>query len=237
MTKAVLYARFSPRRYADECESITVQFDYLRADCHKHNDEIIAEFRDEEEMGDELDRQGLWDAVNAIRRSYVLKVYNSSRLARSVYISELLHREIAKRGGTVKYLAGGHNGDAPQDVCIRQIFASIDEMRKKVDAAMTRAAMLRHQANGRAMSKVPPFGKRPGPDRVVKDRTGKETVQRTWIDADEELAIIERIKELRNGGGFGLRQMAKRLNEEGLLIRGRSWNHRTLGRICKRETA
>ncbi|OHB51773.1 MAG: hypothetical protein A2Y12_01425 [Planctomycetes bacterium GWF2_42_9] len=48
---AILYARFSPRRNEETCESIEAQFNYIRQYCAKHNVEIIAEFGDRHFIG------------------------------------------------------------------------------------------------------------------------------------------------------------------------------------------
>jgi len=44
--RGILYARFSPRRNEDECESIEAQFDFFRKYCSENNVEIVGEFAD-----------------------------------------------------------------------------------------------------------------------------------------------------------------------------------------------
>lgn len=42
----VIYARFSPRRNEDQCESIEAQFDFCRKWCKENNVEVVVEFAD-----------------------------------------------------------------------------------------------------------------------------------------------------------------------------------------------
>jgi len=44
--KAILYARFSPRPHAEDCDSCERQIADLRAWCKAHNHEIVGEFQD-----------------------------------------------------------------------------------------------------------------------------------------------------------------------------------------------
>jgi hypothetical protein len=78
--------------------------------------------------------------------------------------------------------------------------------------------MLRHQANGRRMTRPDrcPYGWRPDPsdpDRLAED-------------ADEQ-ATIRRIREERRVGR-GLREIARRLDAAGFACRGGQWSHTTI---------
>src|SRR5690606_16051657 len=94
-------------------------------------------------------------------------------------------------------------------------------------------AMLYYQASGRAMSKDPPYGMQPGPDRTVEGRSGTK-VWRTWQPCPAELAVIERIVEERHAG-HSMRSIAGRLNDDGILCRGHAWNHSSVRRVCVRN--
>ena len=88
----------------------------------------------------------------------------------------------------------------------------------------TSAAMLRHQANGRRMTRAErcPYGWRPDPsdaDRLVED-------------ADEQ-ATIRRIREERRVGR-GLREIARRLDLAGISCRGGHWSHTTVHSVLLR---
>ena len=60
MTQAVIYARFSPRPDAQECDSVAKQRERCRAYCQAHGYDVIAEKHDEDMSGGRADnRPGL----------------------------------------------------------------------------------------------------------------------------------------------------------------------------------
>jgi site-specific DNA recombinase len=227
--KAVIYCRFSPQRKADDCESNETQLDYCEQHCKSKGYEIAAKFADASASGDSEDRPGLWNAISALKRGMVLLVYRLDRLARSVYLSEYIHREVGKKKCRIESVTTGMCGDSPDDVLLRQITSSFFEYERKIIAARTRAAVLRHQANGFAVSKDPPYGKQIGPP---KELMGK--MRKTLVDDPVELAVIDHIMQLR-ADGLGLREIARRLDDEGIDARGREWNHVTVSRILARS--
>ena len=226
--KAVLYARFSPRRNSDECQSNEKQLLNCREYCEGRGYQVLGEYEDVALSGDDEDRRGLWDAVEALPRGGVLVVYRQDRLARSVYLEEYIRRCVAKNGGTIEVVSGTRNGTSPEEVFIRQVMSAYAEMEKRIIAARTKAAMVRHQKNGRLMSKIPPFGTRQGVDRVVDGR-----VEKTIVVDRVEVATISAIKRLRELGA-SYRGIATQLSATGVLCRGLPWNHQTVRRICQR---
>lgn len=234
-TQAVAYLRFSPRRNSEMCESNQIQLDYIRAYCTRLGYALVETFADEDLSGGDEDRPGLWDAIHALRKGMVLVVYKADRLARSVYLSELIQREVGKRKAVIEVVEGSRNGESPEDVFIRQVFAAFAELERKVIAARTRAAMLRHQANGRSMSSVPPFGWKFGPVKRVKDGSGKTKRQQQLVPAENEQAAIKRMVQLREEG-LGLREVARKLDEEGFQARGeKGFTHYVVKMVCERE--
>jgi len=155
--EAVIYARYSPRRNAADCESIETQVELCRSHAEALGWPVAGVYTDEAMSGAEEDRPGLWEAVDALGPDRVLLVYRRDRLARDVYLEEVIHRAVAQKGAKVHALHG-QNGDSPEDTVVRQVLAAFSEYERKVTAARTRIAMRRHQANGRKMSSKPPYG-------------------------------------------------------------------------------
>lgn len=124
MTKAYLYARYSPRH--DEKangDTILAQFASMQSYCLDRGYAVAGQFSDEEVSGggrgteldpaDELvQRDGLWQAIQSLRKGDVLVVYKRDRLARSIYASEYLRRLVTTRGATIESLQG-LNGSTP----------------------------------------------------------------------------------------------------------------------------
>lgn len=235
-TKAIIYARFSPRRNAEECESIETQEYYCRQYCEKHGYEVVEVFSDPDVSGSDEDRPILWSAVDAIKRGYVLVVYKTDRLARGVYLDEAIRRMIAKQGGLIEAVEGSTNGTRPEDDLIRQVLAAFAEYERKVIAARTRAAMRRHQSSGRAMSKHAPFGWREGePEQVSDPTTGKVKVRRRLEIDDAEQEVIRFVMGLHREG-TPMRAIARAVAAKGYKPRGAEWNHHLIRSIIDRES-
>jgi site-specific DNA recombinase len=234
--QGILYTRFSPRRNEDECESIEAQFDFCRKWCGENNIEILSEFADRALSGGDEDRPELWAAIAALERGYVLVVYRLDRLARSVYLSDIIERAVHTKKATFLSIAGeGTWSDSDEDFLIRKILQALAEYERKVISARTKAAMLRHQANGRLMGSIAPYGWKIDPEdskRIVK--------------APKERIIINQIKRLHSKG-LSLRKIAAELSNLGykprkvrrifkgkpVYVKGK-WNPQTIRLILKR---
>lgn len=225
--KAIVYARFSPRRNADTSESIEVQVSACRTFCADQDHEVMGEFEDRALSGKDEERPGLWNAVSALRRDYLLVVYRLDRLARSVYLSDIIERTVRKRGAAIISASGeGTWADSDEDWLIRKILHALAEYECRVIAARTRTAMLRHQAAGRRMSRWAPMGWAVDPNDAAR-----------LVCDEEEQRILERIIEMRRQG-MGTTGIAKVLQTEGVVFRGSSrWHERTIARVLKREGA
>ena len=126
----------------------------------------------------------------------MLVAYKLDRLTRNVYLSELIQREARKRGASIEAVESGANGDTPVQQMIRQVLQVFAEYERKVIAARTRVAMLRHQATGRRMSHQIPYGWMADPGDPTK-----------LVENPPEQAVIGQIidmKAQRGGGGMGL---------------------------------
>lgn len=233
MIHANAYYRFSPRRFADESQSIETQRSLCRAYCEAHGYTIAGEYEDRAVSGAEEDRPGLWSAIADLKRGWVLVAHKADRLARDVYLHELIYRAVAKKRAKIELVAGTNNDDTPENKLLRSVLAAFSEYERKVISARTKAAALRLQADGIAVSAAAPYGKRPGPPREII-RRGQPALQRTWEDDPEEQAIIARIVSLYTSG-MKLREIARQLDSEGAVCRGVRWRHIAVRRILERE--
>jgi len=232
----IIYARFSPRRNEDECESIEAQFDFCRQWCKQNNVEIAGEFADRALSGGDEERPELWAAIAALERGYVLVVYRLDRLARSVYLSDIIERSINKKKASFLSISGeGTWSDSDEDWLIRKILQTLAEYERKVIGARTKAAMLRHQANGRLMGSIPRYG-------FMLDRADKRRI----LKSPYEQVVINQIKRLHKKG-LSLRQIASELADlkykprkvkrtfrgKSVSVKGK-WNPQTIRLILKR---
>lgn len=223
MTKAAIYTRWSPRPDADTTQATQAQLTICRNHCRAKGYEIApgCEFSDEDVSGDDETRVGLWQAVDALKRGWVLVVADPERLARSVYLEERIHLDVARKGASIECVMGGTHATGYDGQMIRQIMAAIREREKKYNADRTKARMLAHQANGRAMSKHAPFGWM---------RSNKFLVQ---VEAEQKI-LARIIAWCRQGMTPGW--IARRLNAEGQPCRGERWHRETIRRAIARNS-
>lgn len=206
-TKVLLYARWSPRPLIEGHDPSANQLADLREEAAKRDWKVVGEFNDPDRSGDDEDRPAIWEALAQAQSGMVLFVWNSSRLARSVYFSEYLHKVFRKKGCRIEYLHGT-NGEKPEDILVRQIMAAVDEHQKKVSAMRTKHRMLVHQKNGRLMSKKPPFGTKIDPNNPKR-----------IIPEPKELKLIPEIMHYKEQG-WQEWKIAKIMAEKGFKFRG-----------------
>ncbi len=218
--KAVAYTRFSPRRNAETSESCEIQMAYIEQHAAKRGHEIVAAFHDKDVSGKDEYREKLWKAIQALTRGGILLVYRRDRLARNVFLSEQINRAVKSRGANIEAVTGDVEGDGPEHTMIRQVLASVHEYERKLIGIRTSYAMKQHQANGRRVSKMPPYGFMEdalNPSRLIENPDERETI-----------AEVVRLKD----EGLTPFQIAKALDPA--KARFGKWNPITVSRILRR---
>jgi DNA invertase Pin-like site-specific DNA recombinase len=204
----------------------------------KHNYEIEAEYSDEALSGSDAERPGLWDAIYACKRGYTMLVRTWDRLARDSYLGEVIQQEVNRKGAKIIAVEQSESShDNPESKLIRTILLALAEYQRQITRARTRAAMRRHQAEGRRMSNREPFGF----CRDPKD-------DRRLVENPYEQKIIARMRELKSQGE-SLRSIARTLHKEGCeprlvekKFKGREvrckgqWRHQLVKAVLNRES-
>ena len=228
MPNAVLYGRFSPRPSPDECDSVEKQLERCRAYCARLGYNVVAIHSDKDLSGGRADnRPGLQNAIGeACRREAVLVVYSLSRLARNTRDAIDLAERLNAAGADLAVIQENVNTRSSMGRFIFTLFSALAQLEREQIAERTSAAMLRHQAKGRRMTRSDrcPYGWRPDtsdPTRLVEDA--------------EEQATIRRIRE-EHRHGRALREIARRLESAGVTCRGGRWSHTTVRSVLLRST-
>ena len=225
MKKAILYARFSPRRNADQCESCQLQLEACRRYCEFANIEILDSYSDEGLSGSKADnRPGLQAALkNACKHKAALVVHSLSRFARSTK-DAIINAEILQNAGAdLISLKEQIDTTTPTGRFVFTVFAALDELERERIAERTKAAMLRHQANGKRMSKQPPYGFAIDPDNPAG-----------LIENITEQQIIDLIITMKDSG-LSFRAICRQLQSDGIKCRDNpNWHHTTVKRIINR---
>lgn len=219
---AVIYARFSPRPNAEECMSIETQLERCRAYCQANGYAVIGEHEDRELSGKRADnRPGLAAAIDqAKRRRAVLVVYALARLARNTRDAIAIAEELGRSGAQLASLNERLDTTNGIGRFFFTLVAALAELERAQVSERTSDAMRRHQANGKRVSAIPPYGWRSTPEQGLEP-------------APDEHAIIERIVADKLAGK-GPRTIARELTQAGVLCRGGEWQHTTVKRILRR---
>lgn len=227
MTLAALYARFSPRPDAAECDSIVKQLERCRAYCLASGYEIIGEFNDADLSGGRMDnRPGLQAAIElACQRKAVLVCFDLSRLARHTSDAIAIAEKLQAAGANLAFLDMKLDTSSPTGRCFFTIMAAFAQLYREQISERTSKAMQRHQRNGRKMSRYAPFGWMIDP----KDAS------RLLVDKDEQRAL--RLAQELLSEGATTRQVCTALRKAGVSFRGRAWCSSVLRKALEREKA
>ena len=235
--KCIIYTRFSPRPEETKRESIETQLDLCRKWSATHGHEVVGMFEDRALSGDDIERPGLWAALDALRRGYALVVWKFDRLARNAFMSYDIERTVIKKRGSIISAAGEGTMEqhmSPEERLRLGVLRLFAEYEKACTAARTRAAMRWHQAHGRRMSANLPYGWMEDSASPLSERKWKIRHRHTRIIACPEeqttlgLMIGWRDREVSD------HEIARRLTDAGLTCRGKPWHPRSIGRILTR---
>lgn len=222
MTRAHIYTRFSDRPLAGDCDSCTRQRELCEQYCQTHDLAVSSVHADEAISGRDEDRPGLWAAVAAVGRGDVLLVYSLDRLARNVYLSELVHRDVAAAGGKIVSVTQVFDDADPQSKMIRQILQVFAEFERACISARTKAAMRHKQKAGQRMSRYAPYG-------------FKLSADLTRLEADTaEAGVVGEIRRMSEAGASYC-MIAESLNRRGVPARKGRWHQQKVKNVLGRE--
>jgi DNA invertase Pin-like site-specific DNA recombinase len=157
-------------------------------------------------------RPGLLEALVAVRahRAGLLVAHKADRIARDVYVAELVKRELRALGASVA-LVEGICGDDPFSEMAATVMDAAARLERRMIAARTKAALGIKKGKGEKTGGSVPYGFSVAADGV-------------HLQPDpEEHPVLLRILELRHAG-LGGRRIAAALTAEGHRPRGLAWN-------------
>ena len=228
---AAVYARFSPRRNPEECESIVTQLDRLHSYC------VMAELEPahvleepETSAGTPLaDREQGARLLDLLRREKIKHIVAQrvDRLFRDAADGLTLVRTWLKKGIALHLADQGGNSINIATATGWYFFATLAtqaEFERLLIGERTKGAMLFHQANGRRMTSA----------ESVRIGTGvdPEDAKRT-IANPREAAAVARMLELHAAGATPT-EICRTLEAEGFEPRGKEWHRSTVKRILAR---
>jgi len=221
--KVILYARFSPRPNAEECDSGQKQLERCRKWCEAKDWIVAGTFSDEGLSGGRADnRPGLQSAISAaVKARAVLVFYSVDRLSRSIGDLDRIAQRLTKGGAKLASITEPFDTSSPFGEAMMNMLGVFAQLQRRMIVDRTKNAMRQYQAGGRRMGSICPTGFENNclPGHMPPNL--------------EERRGIERARELR-AAGMGWRSIARQLEAEGIGYRGRPWVHTTIKRALER---
>lgn len=164
---ARIYARFSPRRDEEKCESIEKQVDKCRAYCEANDLEVVGVYEDRAAHGYDEGREGLNACLNDLEPGETMVSWESSRVARDAILMLQVCSKITDKGASLHTL-DGMRLDASLDAWfMASIKSVVDEYERRRSAKRTKEAMLHLQKSGQKVGGTPIYGWKFEGDRLV----------------------------------------------------------------------
>lgn len=203
--------------------------DAQRASCEEYARKAgldVEEFFKDEGLSGSLSlekRQGMLDAINALKKSDILVVAKRDRLGRDPLVLAMIESAVSRKGAKIISAAGeGTDNEDPSSILMRRMIDAFSEYERLIIGARTKAALKAKKDKGQRVGHIP-FGY-----KLAEDGTN-------LVQNAVEYTILKQIIALRSKG-LSIRDTAAALNKKGLLNRGQAkWNHSSLHRVTKNQ--
>lgn len=226
--KLVGYVRVSTQGQVDDGLGLEIQEKALRRWAREHRHRLVAIHRDEGISGATDDREGLTEALAAIKYDGAkgLLVHSLDRLARSLTVQEAALQQVWAAGGQIFTVDTGEvladDPDDPVRTFVRQILGAVSQLEAGMIARRLRRGRQHKAEQGGYAHGSPPMGYRAEGGKLIEDQ--------------DEMAVVARMRELRDDG-VSLRGICDVLTAEGMKPkRSDRWHPMTVARILKRRT-
>ena len=223
--KLVGYIRVSTSGQVEDGHGLEIQESAIRAWAKEHRHRLIDVFRDEGVSGSLEQRDGLEEALSAVRFNGAEGIVVSSldRLARSLTLQEASLQQVWASGGDVFTVdTGAVMADDPDDpvrTFVRQILGAVSQLEAGMIARRLRRGREHKAAQGGYAHGAPPYGFVAESGQLVPD-------------SDEQRVVLSMI-EMRDTGS-SLRDIADHLNGTGVRSkRGGIWHPQTVSRVLQ----
>ncbi|WP_368854332.1 recombinase family protein [Gulbenkiania mobilis] len=225
MKTAIIYARVSTARQADEGISIESQIEQAEKKAAEMGVTILRVFRDDGISGRTANRPAFQNAINfcaAYDVDYFL-CWNTSRFARNK-IDAASHKKLLESGGTkVVYVSVNIDSETDEGWFSESIFEIMDEHYSRQVSRDTRRSMLKNARDGYWNGGHVPYGY----EVVTVD--GKR--KRLQVLDHEATVVREMFRRYLSGDGCKI--IAMSLNERGFSYHGKPWTKNHINALLK----
>lgn len=227
MKRAVVYARVSTERQADEGLSVDSQIDACQRKAAELGAAVVGVYRDDGISGTTDARPGFRAAIHHCARGIdYLVCWSSSRFARDQHDAITYKRELAAGGTRLVYASQQLDLSTHEGWLADSFQQIIDENYSRQVSADTRRSMIKAASDGYFMGGREPFGYRAVP---------VPGTQRRRLEVDEAEAAVVRWMFAQSAEGAGAVAIARDLNRQGHTLRGRRWGKTTVLNLLKSE--
>ncbi|HHB12219.1 MAG TPA: recombinase family protein, partial [Chromatiales bacterium] len=206
---AIIYARVSTRRQADEELPLQSQIERCERKAVELGARVIRTFIDGGVSGRADDRPEFQAAIRFCEQHQVdhFITWSTSRFARNVFDSAIYKRRLDKVGARLAYVSCDIDQDTMSGFMMERIMEVFDEAQSRQISEDTQRSMRMNAEAGYWNGGRAPFGYKPVPDQDNPKR------KRLCID-ESEAEVVREIFDLRSQGS-GARAIAQILNEHG----------------------
>jgi len=219
--KAIGYIRVSTQEQATEGVSLEMQRAKIEAWSSLNDCSLEGVYMDEGQSGAKTDREGLRDALCAVKqhKQGVLVVYSLSRLSRSTLQTLTISENLEKAGCDLVSLQENIDTTSSTGRLTFRLFAVLAEFERELLSERTREALSHKKSQGYRTGSVP--------------HGYRVTAGNKLIPLQKEQKIIRLVSELRSQG-LSLRQISGELESRGVFNRnGKPYNPKSVNSMLR----
>jgi site-specific DNA recombinase len=217
MKKAVIYARVSTSRQAQDELPIEGQVDRCRRKADELDATVDQVFVDEGLSGATDQRPAFQNCIDycELTTPDYLITWSTSRFSRSQYHAAVYKHRLDHAGVEIVYISLPIDRGTDSGFVLESVLSLFDEMTSRQIASDTKRSMMRLAGQGYFTGGTPPYGFHPVPVPGEKKRRRLQPVP-------EEAETAQRMFDMRLAG-IGAKLIADELNNQGITNRGRRW--------------
>lgn len=228
MKRAVIYARVSTQRQADDGVSMESQIEQCRLKAHALGVEVDQVFRDDGVSGRTDNRPGFQAALAYCAANPVSHFisWSTSRFGRNLQEALKNVNQLRSWGTKSAYVHQDIDIDTDQGWMLAVITGMIDEMHSRNVAKDTLRSMISASRDGFWVGGRAPFGYKP-------EAVGK---RHKLVPDEMNAEIVKLMFRLTLEEGLGAQAIALRLNAEGMTRNGKPWGKTSVAAILNNQS-
>jgi len=220
MKNAIIYTRVSTEKQVQDGIGLEAQLAKCQQYAELQGWQVIGTYTDEGISGKTTDRDGLQDALTAVKRTKgVLVCYSLSRLSRSVLDTLTMVEDLQKSKADLASVSENIDTAGPCGRFQLNVMSAMNQLEREQVSERTKMAMSHLRATGRRFSREAPYGHSYEEGKMVPNQ--------------KEQVVLNLMKELRTDR-IALRQIPEILKERGFTNRkGMMFHFQSIAKILK----